>query len=109
MVRFKRGASFRYAGIAKINGVVQDMTGWTLECQIRQYTMSTRTIGALIATLPAGFLNPVTATIFVGDNSSTVAWPLGAAVIDLVYTAPGGQRIKTPSEIVYIEEGVTQL
>lgn len=108
MVRFKRGAAFKYAGVAKVNGVVQDMTGWSIACQIRVYDPSTRVFGALIADIPSGFLDAVNGVVYVGDLTSTVAWPLGFAAIDLVYTAPGGQPIKTNSVVIYIEEGATQ-
>ena len=111
MVRFKRGGTFQFAGQVTVNGAVQDMTGWTITSQLRRYDQDAQTsqqVGDLISAIPASFTDAVNAVMVLGSNMDTSAWPLGPAIIDLVFTAPGGNRIITNSEEVLIVERATQ-
>jgi hypothetical protein len=110
MLKFKRGASFLFSGVVKLNGTVQDMTGWTLECDIKVLIKSNSgdTIGNLIKHLPISWSNAASATVTLGDDSDTSAWPIGYAVVDIKATSPGGTKVLSQTETVQIMERVTQ-
>ena len=111
MVRFKRGSTFQFAGPVTVNGVVQDMTGWAITSQLRRLDQDAPTdaqVGELIADIPATFTDPVTAMMVLGNTQDTSAWPLGPAIIDMVFTASGGNKIITNSVEILIVERATQ-
>jgi hypothetical protein len=102
----KRGASFLFAGVVKMNGAVQDITGWSFRSEIRR-AASGGVAGDLIALLPVTILNAATAQIQLGSNASTGSWPLGAAVIDMRAESPGGTVVISKTARVDIVYSVT--
>lgn len=109
-MKFKRGASFLFAGVIKLNGSVQDMTGWTLRCHLRKVvkTSTGESIGALIATIPAAWADATIGSVTLGDNSDTSSWPLTDAAIDIEATSPGGTKTITDTTKIEIVERITQ-
>jgi hypothetical protein len=111
ILKFKRGASFTFAGPVEVNGSVQDMTGWLVRCHLRVYTSNLPapgSIGASIATLATTWLDPTQGVLQIGNSSDTSTWPLGLAVLDMELTSPAGAKTITESQIILIEERATQ-
>jgi len=112
VMKFKRGSSFMFAGALPINGAIIDMTGWGIECEIRQQTSNGTAdggVGFAIAELPAIWLDPVLAVCQIGDLSVvTYGWPVGPAVIDIKLTTPAGAVVISDSEEIMIVDRVTR-
>ncbi len=102
---FKRGDTFRLAGVVKVGGVVQDMTGWTIKAQVRGLRPSGP--DALISELTGTWLDAAGGALQLLD-ASTADWPLGDATIDVRLTSPSGDKTTTSSARFIIAEAVTQ-
>lgn len=110
-MRYKRGTSFDFTGVVKddATGRVKDITGWTVEAQLRKEVGGAA--ADLIATLagsvedgPAGVYRVRAATI-----AETKGWALGEAVFDIVFVTTAGDRVPTEDFIkVTIIDPATQ-
>lgn len=109
-MKFKRGASFLFAGQVKMNGEVYDFTGWTLRCHLRKVIKisSVESIGALIAEIPISWSDATIGSVTLGDNTDTSAWPITEAAIDIEATSPGGTKTITDTTKIDIVERITQ-
>lgn len=111
-LKFKRGASFIFTGPVLIGNVVQNMTGWLIRSSIREMTSNGTTdggVGFAIADLPCVWIDPVLAVAQIGHLSvNTYGWPVGAAVLDIELTSPGGVVVLTESQKIQIVDRVTR-
>lgn len=110
-MKYKRGTTFDFTGVVEddTTHVVQNITGWTIEAQLRKEVGGRA--DALIATLvgevldgPAGVYRVRAASI-----EATKTWELCDAVFDIVFVTPDGDRVPTEDFIkVKIIDPATQ-
>ena len=100
----KRGDSFRFEGQVMLNGLVQNITGWSIVAQLH----ASDPLRTLLQTLGASITAGATAEVEVsGTYSQTAAWPLGGAELDIRLTSPAGDRTSVPTLYLTIEDGVS--
>lgn len=103
-MRFRVGSTFDYSGKAtvQLNGVfVKNFTDWTATSQIRDLQ------GELIATLAVTWLNAYQGHMRVRFVGSTLNWPLGNAIMDIVFTDSAGNVAATEPAVIQIYRGAT--
>ena len=80
----KRGDTFKVRATARIAGVVVDLTGWTIRCQIRNK-------GELISTVTVVYVDRVNGVYdLVVEPVGTALWPPVLMLSDIEYTNPSG-------------------
>lgn len=108
----KRGDTFDYSDQFEltIDGVpVTDFTGYTGASQLRHVGDPAAGIapGTLVATLTFSWLDASDGLYRVRATGSTAEWPLGLIKHDVQLTAPGGDVMSTPTELIKLVEDVT--
>jgi hypothetical protein len=107
---FKRGSSFLFVGQVRVNGQIENLSGWTFTCQIREKvkTPTLNVVGTLISDIPVTVLDAMIGSVQLGSDAlDTTAWPLGAALIDVRAVSPGGTRVISDTTQINIVERVT--
>jgi hypothetical protein len=104
-IQFKRGDTFKMVGVVKADGIVQDMTGWTIKAQLRRKGIF-EAVG-LISELGCTWIDAVTATLQLIDDT-TIDWPVGSAEIDIRLVSPAGKKTTTQTGVIEILEAVTR-
>lgn len=100
----KRGDTFYVQGPVMINGVLTDLTGWSIRSQIR----SNDPLKTLLQELTAAIVDGPTALVRLQATAvQTKVWALGAAELDIQLTDPSGVRVSTPTLYLTIAAGVT--
>jgi hypothetical protein len=101
----KRGDTFDRSGqiTVRLDGApVLDLTGWTGRAQVR-----TATGDDLIAECAFAWLD-ATQSLCRVTASSTAAWPIGPALVDIELTAPGGAIVSTDTASLMIVRDITR-
>lgn len=101
-LQFKRGDTFKLSVLlTDSNGDAVDITGYTIESQIRQPT------GELISSLTAT-ITDATGGAFELEDTDTQEWPIGCQFQDIQYTDTGGDVNSTQTIKVDVKEDITQ-
>ena len=101
-LKFKRGDTYHLqVTLRDENGDVINITGYTIESQIRQPT------GELISTLTTTLTDPTNGT-FTLEDTDTQSWPVGCQFQDIEYTGTGGTVTSTETFKVDVQEDITQ-
>ena len=108
LLDFVRGATFDMSGAALDDGVAYDFTGWTFTCQVRKLDTSGKP-GALIADLTCEWLNAATGLLRIHSTTSTAAWLLGKAVLDVRFVDTLGNIVQSGKMELLITEAVTRV
>jgi hypothetical protein len=82
MYSYYRGTVFQFVGQVQDDGVVQNLTGATLQAQVSDMNNN------LIANPTVTVTNAVGGIVSVTVTGSTITWPLGKARIDFLLTLP---------------------
>lgn len=90
LLTFKRGDTMSLAGRAQ--AIPGGYVGWTLTAQVR--VLRANAPAEKIADLTASWTDAAAGQLLL-QNANTGAWPLGEAVLDVRFTAPGGARTTT--------------
>jgi hypothetical protein len=101
---FKRGDTFRIEAVFRVDGAPTDLTGWNVECQLRDRddtAIEMQIDLAVQADNPGQFLiSP--------DGDDTSAWPLQRLRGDIQFTNPDGVVASTVTFIVPVVEDITR-
>ncbi len=105
---FTRGATFDLSGAATLNGVAFDFTGWPAPtCQVRKLDASGKP-AALIADLTCIWLSAATGLLRIHSATTTAAWLLGGAVLDVRFVDSLGNVVQTSKSELSILEAATR-
>lgn len=105
---FYRGSTFDYSGEVSITdgGVaLTDLTGWTGQSQIRAKRGAQA--GTVVATLEFTWLDASARLCRIRSTSSTDAWLLGRAIVNIQLASPAGDKVATQNYELDIVEGAT--
>ncbi|BEU21560.1 hypothetical protein [Paraburkholderia sp. 22B1P] len=86
MWQFVQGSTFQVVGQFQLCGAPIDMTNWSITAQIHDATGKT-----LISNLSTSWIDSTTGTLQL-NASSTSAWPVGKARIDVSARDPSGNQ-----------------
>lgn len=98
----KRGDSFRVSAIVKIGGVVQDITNWDIQSQIRREGDT-----AFVQDVTVERIDDLAGS-YVLRVDDTSAWPIACLVWDVQYTMDTGQVISTQTVVIDVRRDVTR-
>lgn len=97
----KIGATLYLVGELRLNGQVQDMTGWAVRSQMRG--------PAGVVDLVCEWLDPAAGALSVGAPAADQAgWRAGRYAIDVRLTSPAGVVLISASRDVQLVAAVTQ-
>lgn len=102
---FKRGQTFSAVlslSVTIDDVPVPDLTGFTGVSQAR------RENGQLVETLTFGWADAASGQATIA-SAGTDAWPLGVIEIDAILTAPGGEKVATPTVTLKVIQGPTDV
>lgn len=100
-INIKRGDTFILALKATVDGVAQDLTGWTIRSSVG-------TVDGRIADLQVNILPQEDDSL--GEyvlHGKTANWPLGELVFDIRYTTDTDQVITTQAGRILLSRSVT--
>lgn len=97
-IEFKRGDTLMLRGISPAQP--GGYSGWTLASEVRQWGPGDAP-GALVATLECEWSNASSGEMLIRSTLPTNAWPLGLAVFDVRYVAPGAGGRTTSSYVKF--------
>lgn len=99
------GATLYLTGKVTLNGVTQDMTGWTARSQIRRPAPD----DAIAWDLECAWLDAAAAHLRVFAAAADQAeWQPGFADIDVAFTSPDGVVIITDTQRINLARGATR-
>lgn len=108
-LEFTRGATFDMSGAATLNGIAYNFTGWAVpNCQVRKVDASGKPTTE-VATLTCVWLNAATGLLRIYSASSTAAWALGPAVLDVRFVDGSGNVVQTTKSELSIVEAATRV
>lgn len=105
-IPFKRGTTFSFVleiPSTTVDGFFMD---WGVKAQIRK--QNNDNASGLIADLTTSWVDAETTRSLILSFSMTDKWPLGIAEVDVLYTAPSGQRMRSHTITFNIEREITQ-
>mgnify|MGYP003544896685 FL=1 len=105
-IPFKRGTTFSFVleiPSTTVDGFFMD---WGVKAQIRK--QNNDNASGLIADLTTSWVDAETTRNLILSFSMTDKWPLGIAEVDVLYTAPSGQRMRSHTITFNIERDITQ-
>lgn len=101
-LNFKRGDTFTVQGQVTVNDVAQDLTGWSVQSQVRNGT-------ALLTQLTVTWVDqPGGVYLLSATPAATAAWPVKTLSCDIQYTSPAGQVTSTETFAINCQADVTQ-
>lgn len=102
-IRFKRGDTFQFsAAVTDTAGTAIDITGWTIQAQVRNESMVLIDEAVITVTDAPGGEYQLTV-------ADTTAWvPRETYVMDIQYIDSGGVKVSTETLYVLVLEDVTQ-
>lgn len=87
-MRFKRGDTFSYLAKITVNGIVKDLTGWTVTGE-----MVTQK-GKQITTFTCNWVDATKGIFGIrAESADTHQWPLGKISLDIIFTRPDGVQV----------------
>lgn len=101
--RFKRGDTFQFsAAVTDTAGVAIDITGWTIQAQVRNESMTLIDEAVITVTDAAGGEYKLTI-------DDTTAWvPRETYAMDIQYIDSGGVKVSTETLYISVLQDVTQ-
>jgi hypothetical protein len=101
IIEHKRGDTFEAIVVLALNSVPQNLTGWTIQSQIRG-------TNSFVATLNFNAINLSTGTFSLTAAASTTAtWPVGTHSMDIQITDSSGFVISTETIVFRVLQDVT--
>ena len=108
-LQFTRGATFDYSGAATLNGAAFNFTGWAVPtCQIRKLDNAGKP-AVKIDDLTCVWLNVTTGLLRIYSATSTAAWALGNAALDVRFVDGVGNIVSTSLSKIEITEASTRV
>lgn len=96
----KRGDTLLIEGRVKTNGVIQNITGWTIRSQVRDGPNLVAELSVTYEDRPTGFYRL--------RGEPTNSWPVKPLRCDIEYTTDTGQIASTETFVVQVQEDITQ-
>jgi hypothetical protein len=100
IIPFKRGDTFIVEGTVRINGVAQNITGWTIRSKAKVSN------GTLVQNFTVQYTSPATGVYRLVANDTT-AWPIKDLECDIEYLTSGGQIVSTETFTIQVAKDIT--
>ena len=105
-IPFKRGTTFSFVLAIPSTTVDGFFMDWGVKAQIRK--QNNDNASGLIANLTTSWVDEETTRNLTVGFAMTDKWPLGIAEVDVLFTAPSGQRMRSHTLTFSIEREITQ-
>lgn len=106
MITFKRGDSFDFTGVLRVNAAIQDLTGFQVQCALRL----DNSVRSLVQALTVSIIDAPTAVLNIASTPlDTIKWPIGQALIDIRVVMPDGYVVSSSTVPLTIIESIAHV
>lgn len=99
----KRGDTFSLSSSVENEGVAVDITGWTIESQVRQSD------DTLVQALTVTITDAVNGLFTISATAlQTESWPIASLLCDIEFTEPSGEVNSTETFTISVQKDITR-